>query len=353
MRPPLFVLAAALTLGVAMSTLPAQMASAQSPSTSVLVPANGTTVSGSRVTLDASASAGVNRVQFELTGGSLSHSVIATATPTYYGWIAVWNSTTVTDGTYTLQSIATSGGSSATSPGISITVTAPPTTSMLIPSSGATLSGTTYLDASATNATSVEFLLFGGSYGYNAPVLCTATPTYYGWLCSWNTTTVPNGSYALVSYASGAGGSGFSSPISITVNNLLSDLAGPFVGTFSGLGDCSFVGATFTAMYSNSFPVGTVNLQMSGCYTLISETQFDYSGTFTFTTNVGTLSGTVGGQFFNQVTSQLPPVIEPSSASLQLAATSGTGLFTGTTGTLNVSLGPFSLTTFSGLVTVA
>ena len=73
----------------------------------------------------------------------------------------------------------------------------PPTTSVLIPSNGATLSGSTLLDASATNATSVEFRLFGGSYGLNAPVLCTATPTYYGWLCSWNTTTVPNGSYFL------------------------------------------------------------------------------------------------------------------------------------------------------------
>ncbi len=259
MRPPrVFVIAAALTLGAALSALPAQMASAQSPSTSVLVP-----------------------------------------------------------------------------------------------SSGAALSGSTYLDASATNATSVKFLLFGGSYGYNAPVVCTATLTYYGWICSWNTRTVPNSSYALVSEASGAGGSAFSTPISMTVNNPLNDLVGPFVGTLSGLGGCSFVGATFTAMYSNNFPVGTVTLEMNGCYTLISETQFDYSGIFTFTTNVGTLSGTVEGQVFNQVISELPPEIEPSSASLELAATSGTGLFTGTTGTLNVSLGPFSLTTFSGLVTVA
>ena len=84
-----------------------------------------------------------------------------------------------------------------------------PSTSVLVPASGATLSGSTYLDASASNATSVEFLLFGGTYGYDAPVVCTATLSYYGWLCSWNTTTVPNGSYALVSKASGAGGAAF------------------------------------------------------------------------------------------------------------------------------------------------
>ena len=66
---------------------------------------------------------------------------------------------------------------------------------------GRALSGSTNLDASASNATSVEFRLFGGVYGYNAPVICTATPTIYGWLCSWNTTTVPNGSYVLLSEA--------------------------------------------------------------------------------------------------------------------------------------------------------
>jgi len=95
-----------------------------------------------------------------------------------------------------------------------------PSTSVLIPSSGATLSGSTYLDASASNATSVEFLLFGGSFGFNAPTICTATATIYGWLCGWNTTTVPNGSYFLVSEVSGEGGSAFSSAgVSVSVNN--------------------------------------------------------------------------------------------------------------------------------------
>src|ERR1035441_4008596 len=52
----------------------------------------------------------------------------------------------------------------------------PPTTSVVIPSNGATLSGSTLLDASASNATSVKFQLFGGIYGFFGPVLCTATP---------------------------------------------------------------------------------------------------------------------------------------------------------------------------------
>ena len=54
--------------------------------------------------------------------------------------------------------------------------------SVVVPSKGATLSGSTYLDVSAPNATAVKFLLFGGSFGFNAPVLCTATLTLYGWV---------------------------------------------------------------------------------------------------------------------------------------------------------------------------
>ena len=96
----------------------------------------------------------------------------------------------------------------------------PPTTSVLIPANGATLSGTAAtLDASASNATSVGFLLFGGSYGYSGKVIGTATPTIYGWLYSWDTTTVPNTSYVLLSEAFNGTSSAFSAGVSITVNN--------------------------------------------------------------------------------------------------------------------------------------
>jgi hypothetical protein len=96
---------------------------------------------------------------------------------------------------------------------------APPTASILIPSNSATLAGTTYLDASAPHATSVEFRLFGGSYGFAAPVLCNATSTLYGWLCSWNSKTVPNGSYVLEAEAFNAGGSTFSPGVTVKVDN--------------------------------------------------------------------------------------------------------------------------------------
>ena len=93
------------------------------PTTTVLVPSGGTNVSGTSSVLDASASANVTSVTYELSGGSLNDHVIATGTSTDYGWVAEWNTTSVPDGTYTLTSVASSaGGITGTSPGITIVV---------------------------------------------------------------------------------------------------------------------------------------------------------------------------------------------------------------------------------------
>ena len=92
------------------------------PTTFVALPSNGATASG-RQYLDAGASAGVTSVQFELTGGTLNHTVIANASATMVGWLAAWSSTTVPNGTYALQSVASYGGEvTGTSASITITV---------------------------------------------------------------------------------------------------------------------------------------------------------------------------------------------------------------------------------------
>lgn len=74
-------------------------------SSGVILPSNGATVSATEG-LDASASAGVTQVRYELTGGSLNHSVIATATATIYGWTAVGSPRTLQNGNDVLQSVA-------------------------------------------------------------------------------------------------------------------------------------------------------------------------------------------------------------------------------------------------------
>jgi hypothetical protein len=192
------------------------------PSTAVLVPSGGATVSGSQ-NLAASATPGVTQVQFELSGGSLSNDVVATASLTAYGWLASWDTTGVPNGTYTLQSVATypGGGLSSASAGVSVTVkNAAPTTSIVVPSNGATLSGTRYLDAAASAGTSQVTYVINGN-GLTNDVIDTAALTIYGWLGGWDTTTVPNGTYTLQSVASTKGGlTGTSPAITVTVNNL-------------------------------------------------------------------------------------------------------------------------------------
>ena len=186
--------------------------------TTVVLPANGATLSGTQ-SLDATALSGVTKVQYELSGNGLTDQIIGTGTATIYGWFAAWNTTTVPNGTYSLQSVA-SGATNGTSSAVTITVANPaPTTSVALPSNNATLSGSQYLDATATSGvTQVQYEVTGE--GLSDDVVATATPTVYGWFAAWNTTTVPNGTYTLQSVASYAGGvTGTSMGTTITVAN--------------------------------------------------------------------------------------------------------------------------------------
>jgi len=159
----------------------------------------------------------LTNVEYRLTGGTLIKALISTGTPTIYGWIAGWETTTVPDGTYTPQSVAyDAAGLSTDSAGVAIIVdNPPPTTGILVPSAGATLSGSQSLDATASGNVAlkkVEFHLTGGTL--NVVLVATGTLTYYGWLAGWNTTTVAKGTYTLQSVAHDASGNvGRSTPI--------------------------------------------------------------------------------------------------------------------------------------------
>jgi outer membrane protein assembly factor BamB len=94
------------------------------PTTAVIIPSTGAAAqSGTSALLDASASAGVTSVNFELNGGTLSDKVIGKGAATIYGWIGQWNTTDIPNGTYALQSVASySSGVSGTSSPTTITV---------------------------------------------------------------------------------------------------------------------------------------------------------------------------------------------------------------------------------------
>jgi hypothetical protein len=94
------------------------------PTTSVVMPSTGAALKGTEV-LAASASdnVSVNNVQFAVTGGPLTKSVVGLAAPSIYGYLYEWNTTTVPNGTYTLQSVATDeAGNTASSAAIAVKV---------------------------------------------------------------------------------------------------------------------------------------------------------------------------------------------------------------------------------------
>jgi mannosyltransferase len=99
----------------------------------------------------------------------------------------------------------------------------PPVTKVLVPSSGAILSGTSaVLDASARSSTvgvtKVQFVLSGGPY--SKKIIGTTTFSEVGAILLWNTTNVPNGTYSLRSVAiNKAGTKGYSPAITVTVDN--------------------------------------------------------------------------------------------------------------------------------------
>jgi hypothetical protein len=92
--------------------------------TSVLRPANDAKVSGTTV-LDATATSfnRVTNVEYLLTDGKHDSKLIAVGHLSPYGWLAQWNTSSVANGTYSLQSIAYDAtGSSRLSTSITITV---------------------------------------------------------------------------------------------------------------------------------------------------------------------------------------------------------------------------------------
>jgi alpha-tubulin suppressor-like RCC1 family protein len=201
------------------------MVTVSPPTTTVSLPSNGVTITGGSW-LDASASSpvGIASVNFEVSGNSISDMVVSPGFSTIDGWIGGWDTTDVPNGTYTLQSVATDTlGQSTTSAGVTVTVdNLPLHTEVLVPSDGATLSGTSaVLDASATgtsDVTSVQFVVSNSAV--TDQVVATAVLTLYGWIAFWQTTAVPNGTYTLQSVATEVGGTMATSPgITVTVQN--------------------------------------------------------------------------------------------------------------------------------------
>jgi hypothetical protein len=95
-----------------------------------------------------------------------------------------------------------------------------PVTSMVVPSTGATLSGVQGLAAKpiGPGVVAVDFVATGGAV--HGAKIASGASSYVGWLATWDTRRVANGSYSLVSVSYDAQGRSSTSPsVVVTVRN--------------------------------------------------------------------------------------------------------------------------------------
>ena len=188
------------------------------PAVSITAPANGATVSGTiSVSASASDNVGVAGVQFKLDGANLG----AEDTSSPYG--VSWNTTTVANGSHSLTAAARdAAGNSTTSATVTVTVsnappsdTTPPAVNITSPGSGATVSGTTSVTASASDNVGVAGVQFKID-GANLAGEDTTSP----YAISWDTATAANGSHSLTATArDAAGNSTTSTTVIVSVSN--------------------------------------------------------------------------------------------------------------------------------------
>ncbi len=207
-----FVVMSALGLATALSSLPTQVASAQPPSTHVVVPATGATVSSTQVVLDATASAGGVGVEVRLTlqlRDLYRH-------PHHLRVNRLWNSTHRGRRQLHAPERRHRQGSSGTTTAISITVSnRAPTMSFVLPAlNGDNVSGTqAVFDAVGPAGVTQVFFAFRRPWlsrcwaATHQLHLCTigTIPTIYGCIAQSNSTEIENGPYEISVYCGQCG----------------------------------------------------------------------------------------------------------------------------------------------------
>jgi hypothetical protein len=189
------------------------------PTVSLTAPTSGQTVSGSTVSLAATAAdeaggSGLSKVDFKIDGAIVNTD---TTSPYQYSW----NSGTVADGSHTVQAVATDGAGNTTSTTtITVTVsnsdTTNPTISITAPTAGATVSGASVavsaIASDNVGVLGVQFKLDGSNLG--------AEDTVSPYTINWNSTTATNASHVLTAVArDAAGNTATATSVSVTVNN--------------------------------------------------------------------------------------------------------------------------------------
>jgi subtilisin family serine protease len=189
----------------------AQAGDTAAPSVSMTAPAAGAVLSGTTgISVSATDNVGVTRVDLYI-DGSLAGSL--TAPP--YQW--TWNTAQASDGSHIISAKAYDGaGNMGVAEAVSVTVdNTAPSAAIVDPTAGATVAGTTPVQAAASDVvTSVRDVGFYLDGAWQKTV--SAAP--YVW--NWDTTKAAKGWHSLVARAyDAAGNEGASSSVSVEVSN--------------------------------------------------------------------------------------------------------------------------------------
>ena len=182
-----------------------------SPTVSITSPTSSAFIAGTvPVYASATDATGVAGVQFQVDGGNLGAEVVAAP------YVTLWNTTSYGSGTHLLSAVARdAAGVTGTAAPVLVTVdNFPPSVSITAPASGAMVSGTITVSASATDNIGVVGVQFKVDDMYLGAELTTGP-----YAIRWNTATVSNGLHTLSSVARDAAGNTSTSAVTVHVTN--------------------------------------------------------------------------------------------------------------------------------------
>ncbi len=182
-----------------------------SPTVSITSPTSGAFIAGTvPVYASATDATGVAGVQFQVDGGNLGAEVVAAP------YVTLWNTTSYGSGTHLLSAVARdAAGVTGTAAPVLVTVdNFPPSVSITAPASGAMVSGTITVSASATDNIGVVGVQFKVDDMYLGAELTTGP-----YAIRWNTASVSNGLHKLTAVARDAAGNTSTSAVTVHVTN--------------------------------------------------------------------------------------------------------------------------------------
>ena len=255
-------------------------ADAISPTVVISSPAEGAVSGTINITATAADNIGVAGVQFKVNGVNLGAEDLEAP------YEIPWNTTTLTNGNYTLTATARDAtGNSTTSAGTVVTVTniAPdtdfPIVSLTAPAAGE-VNGTVTINANATDnigVAGVQFIVNGVNHG--------AEDLVAPYSISWNTVPLPNGQYTLTARARDAAGNVTTSgQVIVSVNNV-PDTEAPSVTITSPTGGTVAGNVNVTVNATDNVSVAGVELWVNGI-ALGSE---DQAAPYNFILNTSTM----------------------------------------------------------------